>query len=71
MVIITNDKLFQGLDEDRSGSIDVDELLMFLQKWNVTVPRQKMAQFMAKYDKDGDGDIDYNEFVSELMPKES
>ena len=59
---------FDGLDEDRSGSLTVDELypviaeLAGTREWVVT--EDQCTRFANLFDEDGNGDISKSEFVS-------
>ena len=63
-------KQFKVLDRDGSGSVDQDELKTFLGHYNVQLKPDVLRNFMRKYDKDGDGTIDYLEFVKHVLPED-
>mmetsp|Transcript_38456 Transcript_38456/g.46397 ORF Transcript_38456/g.46397 Transcript_38456/m.46397 type:complete len:529 (-) Transcript_38456:888-2474(-) len=52
---------FQAFDEDNSGYITYDELKKALQKFGM--PETNIEEMIKECDKDGDGQIDYGEFV--------
>jgi len=59
-------KAFKHIDLDNSGSIGQDELHKALKMWNVVLTPEEMEALWARCDKDGDGHIDYKEFVDTL-----
>jgi len=67
-------KLCMQMDKDRSGTLTMDELLggfdtdtyfSNLLK-SMSIYRDEVAILFSMFDKDGSGDVDYIEFVSEL-----
>jgi Ca2+-binding EF-hand superfamily protein len=59
-------KAFQYVDLDGSGTVDEKELLHALDLWNVPIDKASVKKLIAKCDHDGDGGIDYKEFVDHL-----
>jgi len=57
-------KAFQYLDVDGSGLVGVEELRRALEKWNIGSDNIEML--ISACDKNGDGQISYNEFVDTL-----
>lgn len=57
-------ELFQSLDADRSGFITVQEMRDGLRKKGSTIPAEDLEAVMASADIDGDGKIDYKEFLA-------
>ena len=49
-------------DEDRSGAIDEDEFFFALEYLGLKVSDSKQEKYFNKYDADGSGTIDYEEF---------
>lgn len=56
---------FNELDTDGSGSITVDELRVVLKD----EPPEVIEKYIAEYDTDKDGTINYEEFLRMLLPK--
>jgi len=61
-------KHFDKFDKDKSGSIDKDELRQVLEATlNLSLPDNVFAKYveteMAKYDKNGDGVLQFDEYV--------
>lgn len=60
-------ELFKGIDEDGSGTITVQEMRKALHNWGHKISEAEIASIMSVADVDGDGLIDYNEFVASTM----
>eukprot|EP01031_Cornospumella_fuschlensis_P043469 gene43469-53146_t len=71
-------EIFMGLDFDNSGSIDIDELkeaIEYVAKnassdGAVLKDPQKLADFFVKMDVNGDGTVDFNEFLIAMTVQE-
>ena len=59
-------KAFQFIDQDRSGFIGAKELARALDLWNIPIDRETVFKLVQECDKDGNGEISYNEFVDAL-----
>lgn len=57
-------RLFKTIDADGSGTITVKELQDAIKVWGHRIPADEVVAIMAAADVDGDGVIDYNEFVA-------
>lgn len=57
---------FQMLDIDHSGKIDSQELLQLLagEEFRDVYSQQQLDQAIGEIDANGDGEIDYEEFVN-------
>lgn len=58
-------------DKDKSGKIDVLEILEMLGEESmkdITVTREQLEQYIAEVDDNGDGEIDFQEFCN-MMSK--
>jgi hypothetical protein len=53
-----------SIDEDKSGTITVEEMRKALQSWGHKINEVELKQLMQIADVDGDGLIDYNEVRS-------
>lgn len=51
----------ESIDTDKSGSIDAEELLQALKDSNIKVKGVK--KFIAQYDKNNDGKLDFDELM--------
>ena len=59
-------KAFQYVDLDRSGTLDEKEIRRALDLWNMPITNDKLQDLIAACDHDGDGQVDYKEFVDVL-----
>ena len=59
-------KAFQYVDLDRSGTLDKKEIARALDLWNIPIDHDKLDDLIAACDGDGDGQVDYKEFVDVL-----
>lgn len=55
---------FAYFDQDNSGQISADELRMCLQSDDFTLNEEQIQQLLEGVDTDGDGQIDYHEFIN-------
>jgi len=58
---------FKAMDLDSSGSLDEEEImgmmrLLYRGKLSTQEIEEKAAQFLAIFDEDGDGEVDWDEF---------
>ncbi|VDM24394.1 unnamed protein product [Hydatigera taeniaeformis] len=53
-------KLLQSLDRDNSGKVSAGELMAVL---GDEVTHEELKAFIARHDKDNDGELDINELV--------
>ncbi|KAG1670697.1 hypothetical protein FOA52_010973 [Chlamydomonas sp. UWO 241] len=60
-------ELFKSIDEDGSGTISVAEMRKAMAQWGHKIGEAELGNLMAIADVDGDGMIDYNEFVAATM----
>jgi Ca2+-binding EF-hand superfamily protein len=56
-------ELFDSLDQDGGGVIDVDELAELFASLGVKVSKDKVKEMFAEVDEDGSGEIDFEEFL--------
>jgi len=57
-------RIFRVADSDKSGCIDVQEWQNALRQMNLEMPPDKAKEFFDALDKNGDGHINYREFVA-------
>ena len=62
--------IFQQVDEDASGQIQVAELSRGFAEMGLKVPKRAMAQIFKSFDKDGSGWVSYEEFRDTLRSDE-
>mmetsp|Transcript_6279 Transcript_6279/g.13572 ORF Transcript_6279/g.13572 Transcript_6279/m.13572 type:complete len:186 (+) Transcript_6279:41-598(+) len=68
--IITEEEIleaFRCFDRDASGSLDSKELKHILQTMGDKLSEEEADMMVLEADKDGDGDIDYGEFVKVIL----
>lgn len=58
------EELFRGIDRDDSGFITVSELRQALLQWDHRISTEEVEAVMSSADVDGDGSINYHEFVA-------
>merc|ERR1712054_750185 len=58
---------FRRVDEDHSGSLNMQEFRRALRKFNFDVTDQELISIMRKFDPDGDGSIKYEEFCKSVL----
>ena len=59
---------FRIFDKDKSGYIDGREIILVTSTLGQALSQEELEAFMAEADLDGDGKLDYNEFVA-MMTK--
>ena len=57
---------FQMFDSDKSGKIDANELKMLLEgeEFKDVYTKEQLEQAIAEVDDNGDGEIDFEEFMT-------
>ena len=60
---------FRIFDKDRSGYIDSKEIIAVTTTLGQALTKEELEQFMAEADLDGDGKLNYEEFVK-VMTKD-
>merc|ERR1712221_22260 len=58
---------FKIFDRNRDGYIDMKELKKVTAMLGTMLTKEEIEEFMAEADKDGNGKLDYEEFVKMLM----
>ena len=56
-------------DDDDSGKIDTGELKLVMQKLGLNPTQDELTEIVRDIDKDGDGDIDFSEFLRLMSTK--
>ncbi|XP_043810127.1 calcium-dependent protein kinase 17 [Manihot esculenta] len=60
-------EMFKGMDTDNSGTITLEELKQGLAKQGTKLSEYEVKQLMEAADADGNGIIDYDEFITATM----
>ena len=58
---------FKIFDRNRDGYIDMKELRRVTAMLGTMLSQEEIEEFMAEADRDGNGKLDYEEFVKMLM----
>ena len=56
-------KLFDAIDTDGGGTLDIDEFVTAFQNVNPTLTEEQCRKIFDEADVDGSGDVDFDEFV--------
>jgi len=59
-------KAFHYVDVDNNGTINAEEIRRAMHMWGMNLDDEKLAMLMAQCDTNGDGEIEYDEFVDHL-----
>ncbi|CAH8572126.1 unnamed protein product [Schistosoma turkestanicum] len=59
-------QLLNHLDKDKSGKINTQELMEFLQSVNCPFKREQVEKFIIQHDKDNDGQLNVDELLNVL-----
>ncbi|KAK4780670.1 hypothetical protein SAY87_016776 [Trapa incisa] len=60
-------EMFRGMDTDNSGTITLEELKQGLSKQGTKLSEYEVKQLMEAADADGNGTMDYDEFITATM----
>lgn len=61
--------MFRSMDDDGNGCLTFDEFSEFLPKLNIDVSETVAFQVFQTFDCDGEGSIDFTEFLLGVFPK--
>lgn len=62
---------FRAFDENKDGRLSKGELVRAARTFNMQIPYEHMLQLAEKCDANGDGTVDYAEFVAGLKRKDA
>ena len=60
---------FSFLDRNANGQVSLDDIREFLANNGFFATERELQGIMVKCDKNGDGRINFNEFIDEFQPK--
>lgn len=64
------EEVFDEVDKDRSGSIDLHEFKKLLKSFHIeSLTRAKIQRLYRYFDLDGDGEINFHDFAGTLFPE--
>lgn len=63
-------KAFRAMDNNGDGHIGRGELKRTFDKFNIVSTPEVINAVMSRFDHDGDGEIDFNEFVRVVLPED-
>ena len=58
--------LFGRIDDDTSGSISKEEMQKAFQDMKINLDEAQLNEFFTEFDPNGDGSLDYEEFLSQM-----
>ncbi|ETW00807.1 hypothetical protein H310_07340 [Aphanomyces invadans] len=56
----------RALDKDKSGVLPADTFLKVLRKFNIPITMESLGSLMLRYDANGDGIVNYAEFLAQF-----
>ncbi len=59
-------EVFEMMDKDNSGSIDISEFEAAIKEANLEIPKEEIIAKVKLADKDGNGTVDFKEFLEHL-----
>lgn len=51
------------MDDNHSLSLDVDEFVKAIKDYRIDIPEQDLARLFEAFDRDGSGEVSYDEFL--------
>jgi len=62
-------RIFKAMDDNGNHQLDVDDFRWGLIDYGITISKEEAAQVLKHFDRDGNGTVDFNEFLSALRVK--
>lgn len=59
-------RIFKAMDNNKNGLLDVDDFRWGLMDYGVSISKDEAVQVLKHFDRDGNGQVDFNEFVRTL-----
>lgn len=59
-------KIFRAMDQNGNGLLDVDDFRWGLMDYGVSLNKDEAVQVLKHFDRDGNGQVDFNEFIRSI-----
>jgi len=56
-------RIFKAMDDNGNGQLDVDDFRWGLYDYGITVSKEEAVKVLNHFDRDGNGTVDFNEFL--------
>lgn len=56
-------RIFKVMDNNKNGLLDVDDFRWGLMDYGITLSKEEAVQVLKHFDRDGNGSVDFNEFI--------
>ena len=64
-------RIFKAMDENGNKKLECDDFRWGLMDYGVSVSKEEAAEILNHFDKNGDGRVDFNEFLVTLRVSET
>jgi len=59
-------KIFKAMDENNNGKLDLDDFRWGLMDFGLQLTKEEAQQVLGHFDRNGDGQVNFNEFIRTL-----
>jgi len=59
-------RIFKAMDNNGNHLLDVDDFRWGLKDYGITISKEEATQVLAHFDRDGNGQVDFDEFLRAL-----
>jgi Ca2+-binding EF-hand superfamily protein len=59
-------RIFKAMDNNSNHLLDVDDFRWGLKDYGITISKEEADQVLKHFDRDGNGQVDFNEFLRAL-----
>lgn len=59
-------RIFKAMDNNSNRLLDVDDFRWGLKDYGITISKEEADQVLKYFDRDGNGQVDFNEFLRAL-----
>jgi Ca2+-binding EF-hand superfamily protein len=56
-------RIFKAMDNNKNGLLEVDDFRWGLMDYGITLTKDEAVQVLKHFDRDGNGKVDFNEFI--------